>query len=56
MSGVKDSIQSVNGFKVAGVSCGIKPNDQLDFALIVSDEPCMTAGILRPIKLKPRLF
>ena len=52
MSGVKDSIQSVNGFKVAGVSCGIKPNDQLDFALIVSDEPCMTAGIFTTSQVK----
>ena len=33
------------GFRVAGVSCGLKPNDLLDFAMIVSDVPCMTAGV-----------
>ena len=33
------------GFRVAGVSCGLKPNNLLDFAMIVSDVPCMTAGV-----------
>lgn len=33
------------GFRVAGVSCGLKPNNLLDFAMIVSDVPCVTAGV-----------
>jgi len=33
------------GFRVAGVSCGLKPNNLLDFGLIVSDVPCVTAGV-----------
>ncbi|PJF31614.1 MAG: ornithine acetyltransferase [Phototrophicales bacterium] len=33
------------GFRVAGVACGLKPNNLLDFAMIVSDVPCMTAGV-----------
>ncbi len=35
-----------NGFRYAGVSCGIKtkPNTK-DVALIVSDHPCVGAGV-----------
>jgi glutamate N-acetyltransferase/amino-acid N-acetyltransferase len=42
---LSDQILPVKGFRVAGVSCGLKPNDLLDFALIVSDVPCVTAGV-----------
>jgi len=35
---------SVPGFKVAGVHAGLKKNDGLDFALIVSDRACTAAG------------
>ncbi|MCL4253192.1 MAG: bifunctional glutamate N-acetyltransferase/amino-acid acetyltransferase ArgJ [Anaerolineae bacterium] len=33
------------GFRVAGVHCGLKADDALDFALIVSDVACVTAGV-----------
>ena len=42
---------SINGFRFAGVSCGIKPKTAayggraLDLALIVSDQPCSVAGV-----------
>lgn len=52
MSQLTQTITGVNGFKVAGVSCGIKPDNQLDFALIVSDVPCMTAGIFTTNQVK----
>ena len=35
---------SVPGFKVAGVHAGLKKNNGLDFALIVSDRDCTAAG------------
>lgn len=35
----------VLGFRVAGVSAGLKANGRLDFALIVSDRPCTAAGV-----------
>ncbi len=35
---------SVPGFKVAGVHAGLKKNDGLDFALIMSDHACTAAG------------
>ncbi|CAG8433705.1 10415_t:CDS:2 [Diversispora eburnea] len=34
-----------NGFKVAGVHCGVKKNGQKDLALIVSDKPCTAAAV-----------
>jgi glutamate N-acetyltransferase / amino-acid N-acetyltransferase len=42
---------SINGFRFAGVSCGIKPKTAayggraLDLALIVSEAPCTAAGV-----------
>jgi glutamate N-acetyltransferase/amino-acid N-acetyltransferase len=33
------------GFRVAGVACGLKSDNLLDFALVVSDVPCVTAGV-----------
>ena len=35
----------VDGFKFAGISCGIKRGDQLDLGLIVADEECPCAGV-----------
>lgn len=35
---------SVPGFKVAGIHAGLKKNDGLDFALIMSDRACTAAG------------
>lgn len=45
MTEVLPAIKSVDGFKVAGVHCGLKKDNRLDFALIVSDGPCATAGV-----------
>ncbi|MGC6416141.1 MAG: bifunctional glutamate N-acetyltransferase/amino-acid acetyltransferase ArgJ [Bradymonadia bacterium] len=35
----------VDGFRFAGISCGIKRGDQLDLGLIVADEECPCAGV-----------
>lgn len=40
-----DHFSYPKGFRVAGVSCGLKPDNLLDFALVVSDVPCVTAGV-----------
>ncbi|MGB0386466.1 MAG: bifunctional glutamate N-acetyltransferase/amino-acid acetyltransferase ArgJ [Ardenticatenaceae bacterium] len=37
-------ITDVPGFRAAGVHAGLKKNDGLDFALVVSDLPCVAAG------------
>jgi len=42
---VESSIGEVAGFKVAGVNCGLKKDGKLDFALVVSDRPCVAAGV-----------
>lgn len=42
----------VKGFRVAGVACGLKKNDRLDLALIVSDSPCVTAGVFTTNEVK----
>jgi glutamate N-acetyltransferase / amino-acid N-acetyltransferase len=42
---ISDSITQVRGFKVAGVHAGLKQDGALDFGLIVSDGPCVTAGV-----------
>lgn len=52
MNQLEHTINGVKGFKVAGVSCGIKKGNQLDFALIVSEAPCMTAGIFTTNQVK----
>ena len=45
MTGVQQTISGVKGFRVAGVSAGLKGTDALDFALVVSDQPCAAAGV-----------
>jgi len=45
MSNVKSSIDSVRGFRVAGVHAGLKADNALDLALIVSDRACVAAGV-----------
>lgn len=45
MSDVLPVIESVQGFSVAGVHAGLKKDNRLDFALIVSDRPCSAAGV-----------
>lgn len=39
------SVRGVPGFKVASVHAGLKAEGVLDFALIVSDTPCVAAGV-----------
>ncbi len=48
----------VAGFRVAGVHCGLKKNNALDFALIVSDRPCTAAGVftINHMKAAPVIF
>ena len=45
MNDVQGSIAGVQGFRVAGVHAGLKPDGALDMALIVSDRPCVAAGV-----------
>jgi glutamate N-acetyltransferase/amino-acid N-acetyltransferase len=52
MSEVQASITHVPGFKVAGVHAGLKKDGKLDFALIVSDTPCVTAGVFTTNQVK----
>lgn len=52
MSKVVASIDSVKGFRVAGVHAGIKKNKALDFALIRSQVNCVTAGVFTTNKVK----
>ncbi|MBI1276722.1 MAG: bifunctional glutamate N-acetyltransferase/amino-acid acetyltransferase ArgJ [Anaerolineaceae bacterium] len=48
----------VPGFRVAGVAAGLKKNDALDMTLIVSDTPCVAAGVFTTnyVKAAPVLF
>ncbi len=52
MAEVKATIDSVKGFQVAGVHCGLKKEGKLDFALIVSDVPCTAAGVFTTNQVK----
>ena len=45
MTEVQTTIDRVEGFHVAGTHCGLKKDGKLDFALIVSDRPCASAGV-----------
>lgn len=45
-------ITTVNGFRVAGVHCGLKKDDALDFALITSDNDCTAAGVFTTNQVK----
>jgi glutamate N-acetyltransferase/amino-acid N-acetyltransferase len=49
---VQDTIESVAGFRVAGVHAGLKKNNALDFALIRSRVDCVTAGVFTTNKVK----
>jgi len=48
----EDTFRPVAGFQVAGVHCGLKKEGKLDFALIVSDEPCVAAGVFTTNRVK----
>ncbi len=52
MAKISPSIDSVAGFQVAGVHAGLKKDDALDFALIVSDVNCVSAGVFTRNKVK----
>lgn len=45
MIDVQQGVAWVAGFRVAGISAGLKANNAPDFALIVSDRPCSAAGM-----------
>ncbi|MGQ9887217.1 MAG: bifunctional glutamate N-acetyltransferase/amino-acid acetyltransferase ArgJ [Aggregatilineales bacterium] len=49
---IVSSIEAVAGFKAAGVHCGLKKDDRLDLALIVSDRSCAAAGVFTTNQLK----
>jgi glutamate N-acetyltransferase / amino-acid N-acetyltransferase len=49
---VNSTIEGVKGFQVAGVHCGLKKDGALDFALIVSDVPCVAAGVFTTNQVK----
>lgn len=55
---VQASIEQVTGFKVASVHAGLKKDGALDMALVVSDKPCVTAGVFTTNRMKaaPVLF
>ncbi|MCS7072236.1 MAG: bifunctional ornithine acetyltransferase/N-acetylglutamate synthase, partial [Anaerolinea sp.] len=55
---VDDVINGVPGFRVSGVHAGLKPNGELDMALIVSDRPCVAAGVFTTnlVKAAPVLY
>ncbi len=45
MSDLTTLIPPIKGFRAAGVHAGLKKDGALDMALIVSDRPCVAAGI-----------
>lgn len=45
MRNVNNGITASRGFRAAGVACGLKPNNALDLALVVSDRACACAGV-----------
>lgn len=55
---VKDHIESVRGFRAAGVHAGLKAGDEKDMALILSDRPCTTAGVFtrNTVQAAPVIF
>lgn len=58
MINVSPTIEFVPGFKVAGVHAGLKKDGAHDMALIVSDSPCVAAGVftVNLMKAAPVLF
>lgn len=45
MKMIKGGITAPKGFKAAGTACGIKKNNQLDLALVVSEKKCSAAAV-----------
>ena len=42
----------INGFKSAGIACGIKKDGKKDLALIYSELPAVVAGVFTKNKIK----
>jgi glutamate N-acetyltransferase / amino-acid N-acetyltransferase len=55
---VNPSIEFVSGFRVAGVHSGLKKDNALDMTLILSQVPCVAAGVFTTnyMKAAPVLF
>lgn len=49
---MSDQYHFPEGFRAAGVACGLKRDNQLDIALITSDLPCAAAGIFTTNRVK----
>ncbi len=49
---VHSSIEHVAGFQVAGVHAGLKKDGALDMALVVSEAPCVAAGVFTTNRMK----
>jgi glutamate N-acetyltransferase / amino-acid N-acetyltransferase len=49
---VRSEIEHVVGFQVAGVHAGLKKDGALDMALIVSEVPCVAAGVFTTNRVK----
>ncbi|MGB1287253.1 MAG: bifunctional glutamate N-acetyltransferase/amino-acid acetyltransferase ArgJ [Aggregatilineales bacterium] len=49
---VDSVIGSIPGFRAAGVHAGLKKEGQPDFALILADRPCATAGVFTRSQVK----
>lgn len=45
-------VMQVSGFRVAGVHAGLKADGALDFTLVVSDVPCVAAGVFTTNQVK----
>lgn len=52
MSKISPSIESVAGFRAAGVHAGLKKDGALDFCLVVSDVDSVAAGVFTRNKVK----
>jgi len=51
-STLETTIKGVNGFKVAGVHCGLRNRNALDLAIVASDRDCTAAGIFTTNQVK----
>ena len=52
MPEIKTSIDGVGGFSAAGVHAGLKKENKLDLALIVSGADCVAAGVFTKNRVK----
>lgn len=49
---IASAIETVAGFRAVGVHCGLKKDDRLDLAFIISETPCAAAGVFTTNLLK----